>query len=237
MPTRTKDMKHLNLVAVTSAVVCLTFALLSAVWFWALILTVRPETVITRWEQEYTGQIDQNLAQDMLYRLTKSVAINPLDANSYLLMASYYELLSEFEPIKYADEAELSYKLAIRYQPTWEYSWARLASYYSSQHKFNEEAFIHAFLNSVLSGPYEQKSQKIIIPLIFKHWEVLQKYEKEKALALNIIAHALKYYRNAEITLNYAYKYRQLKVVEPLTTELWHISKLNQFKKEIANEE
>ncbi|MBL0709550.1 MAG: hypothetical protein JJV99_00835 [Colwellia sp.] len=44
------------------------FALWSAAWFWASVLTVRPESIITQWEQNEENS-DQELALSMLARV------------------------------------------------------------------------------------------------------------------------------------------------------------------------
>jgi len=54
---------------------------------------VRPEAVITQWEQN-KEEINQALAVQMIARLKQSIAINPLDANNHLLIARYYEVLT-----------------------------------------------------------------------------------------------------------------------------------------------
>ena len=233
---------------IIAAIFCMVFALWSALWFWSSVLTVRPETVITEWERDNNEYINQVLALKMLTRLEQSIAINPLDANSHLLMARYYEALAHNKPLQesndtkkiksnnYSEQAEKEYKLTIKHQPSWDYAWAKQANFYSHESKLNETAFIHAISKAMLLGPYEGKTQAVIIPLIFKHWSLLFKNKKNQEQAIRIIKHALKFHINALITLDAAKKYQRLAELAPLLTKKWHKNRLKKYLRETTHE-
>ena len=221
----------------------MVFALWSLLWFWSSVLTVRPEAVITQWEQN-KEEINQALAVTMIARLKQSIAINPLDANSHLLMARYYEALINIElnnkgntkPNQYTELAEQEYKNAIKHQPSWDYAWGKLANFYSNQEQLNEANLMHALSKAMLLGPYERKNQSVIIPLLFKHWQLIESNKQDLAQATKIIKHALKYHTHALLTLNSAKKYNQLSTLAPMLTKKWHKNRLNKYLKEVAND-
>ncbi len=180
----------------------------------------------------------------MIARLKQSIAINPLDANSHLLMARYYEALTNSEPnskaitkpIHYTELAEQEYKSAIKHQPSWDYAWGKLANFYSKQEQSNEINLMHALSKAMLLGPYERKNQEVIIPLIFKHWSLIAKNKQERIQAIKIIKHALKYSTHVHLTLNSAKKYLQLTTLAPMLTKKWHKNRLKKYLREAAND-
>lgn len=245
---QTKHKKHSKIPSIIAAVICLIFALWSILWFWSAVLTVRPEKVITQWEEKKEN-IDPELAQTMITRLKQSIAINPIDANSYLLMAKYYQLLehsdkeanteANIEENKntspYNTLAEQAYINAIKHQPSWDYAWAELAQFYSNQQTLNETKLKTALSNAMLLGPFEQKSQPILIPLIFKHWSIIANNKEDMAQATKIIKLALKF-SNSLLTLNSAKTYQKLAEITPLLTKQWHKNFAKKYLKEIAND-
>lgn len=239
MPITSLQSKSLKLPAIIVSAVCITFALLSIFLFWSSVLTVRPEAVITQWEQNKEN-INQELAVKMVTRLEQSIAINPLDANSHLLMARYYETLTSSEtntePSQYSELAQQEYKSAIKHQPSWDYAWAKLASFYSDQQQINEANFMHALSKAMLLGPYERKNQAIIIPLIFKHWSLIENNKQAQIQATKIIKHALRYNTHALLTLNSAKKYKHLSTLAPMLTQKWHKNRLKKYVREAAND-
>lgn len=231
--------------AIIAAAICIIFALWSALWFWSAVLTVRPEAVITQWQQsadQNKAAIEPALALKMIARLKQSIAINPLDANSHLLMAKYYQLLANTNPDSNSDTdqyitlTEQAYHNAIKHQPSWDYAWAELANFYSNQQPPNETKLITTLSNAMILGPYESKSQLILIPLIFKHWSLITNNKQNQAQATKIIKHALKY-SNALLTLNSAKKYQQLSTLAPLLTKQWHKNFAKKYLKEAANDQ
>lgn len=203
--------------------------------FWSSVITVRPEAIITQWEQN-KEEINQALAITMIARLKQSIAINPLDANSHLLLARYYEALTNSEPSQYTELAEKTYKIAIKHQPSWDYAWAKLALFYSDQQQFNEINLMHALSKTMLLGPYERENQKVIIPLLFKHWSLIANNKQAQTQAIKIIKHALKYHTHALLTLNSAKKYQRLTELSPLLTKQWQKNRLKKYLRETANE-
>jgi tetratricopeptide (TPR) repeat protein len=184
----------------------------------------------------------------MITRLEQSIAINPLDANSHLLMARYYEALAHNRPpkesndtkkiksINYSEQAEKEYKLTIKHQPSWDYAWAKQAYFYSNQAELSETDFIHAISKAMLLGPYEKQTQLIIIPLIFKHWTLVVKNKEIKERAIKIIKHTLKHDNLTVFTIDSAKKHQKLKELAPLLTKQWHKNKLQRYLKEVTNE-
>lgn len=214
---------------------CIIFALCSVILFWSSVITVRPEAVITKWEQN-KEEIDQALAITMIARLKQSIAINPLDANSHLLLARYYEALTNSETNQYTEFAEQSYEIAIKHQPSWDYAWAKLASFYSDQQQLNEINLMHALSKAMLLGPYERESQKVIIPLLFKHWSLIASNKQAKTQATKIIKHTLRYYPHSSLTLSSAKKHQRLTELAPLLTKQWQKNRLNKYLREAAND-
>ena len=200
---------------------------------------MRPEAVITQWEKN-KQEVNQELAMKMVTRLKQSLAINPLDANSHLLMARYYEVLTNgepnTEPNQYKKLAEQAYKSVIKDQPSWDYAWAKLASFYSNQQSLNEIDLMHALSKAMLLGPYERENQKVIIPLLFKHWSLIANNNQVQTQATKIIKHALKYGTYARLTLNSAKKYQRLTELAPLLTKKWHKNRLNKYLREAPND-
>lgn len=211
--------KHSKIPSIIAAVICLFFALWSILWFWSAVLTVRPEAVINQWEktQQETAQkdqtqntIDEALANTMIDRLKQSLAINPLDANSHLLLARFYEQLANINTTKqYLKLAEQSYKLATLHQPNWDYAWARLANFYSKNKQ--DYLAINAINNAIETGPFERDSQEIIIPLLFKYWtnnktNSTLNYKKAK----EVIQHIMKFHIHTQLAINSARTYGEL---------------------------
>jgi len=247
--------KHSKVPAITAAIICIIFALWSATWFWASVLTVRPEAVITQWEQN-KEKPNQELALSMISRLNTSIDINPLDANTHLLLARFYEKLADLDfadladladienaanvesnsPNQYNKLAELEYKNAIKNQPSWDYAWGKLANFYSNQQPLNNANIMNALSKAMLLGPYERKNQKVIIPLIFKHWPLIASNKEELIQATKIIKHALKYHTHALLTLNSAKKHQQLNTLAPMLTKKWHKNRLNKYLRETKND-
>ena len=218
---------------------CIIFALGSVILFWSSVITVRPEAVITKWEQN-KEEVNQALAITMIARLEQSIAINPLDANSHLLLARYYEALTNSEPNtetnQYTEFAEQSYIIAIKHQPSWDYAWAKLANFYSNQQSLNKINLMHALSKAMLLGPYERESQKVIIPLLFKHWSLIASNKQAKTQATKIIKHTLRYYPHSSLTLSSAKKHQQLTELAPLLTKQWQKNRLNKYLREAAND-
>ena len=233
---------------ITAAAICIALTLWSALWFWSAVLTVRPEAVLTQWQENSNDnakaevkaenlkeEYNQALALKMIARLEQSIAINSLDANSHLLMASYYEILANNTPSEYEKFTKLaatSYQQATHHQPSWDYAWAKQARFYSNRLPINQTAVEHALSKAMLFGPYEQKNQEILIPLIFKHWSLLFENKKNHNQAIKIIRHALKFYKHAHLTLDSAKKYQRLIEIEPLLTQQWHKNRLKKYLRE-----
>jgi hypothetical protein len=89
---------------------------------------------------------------------------------------------------------------------------------------------------AILLGPYEMKTQEIIIPLIFKHWSLLINNKIKKSKIINILKHALKYRTHVDLTFDKAKKYQRLVELAPLLTKKWHKRKLKKYLRETTNE-
>jgi hypothetical protein len=251
--TDTANNKGSKFLAISAGLICLALALCSALWLWSSVLTVRPEQVISQWEKDQTT-INIEMAESFIPRLERSIALNPLDANTSFLLARLYELLAKTQnKHKYSTLAENGYKAAIKKQPTWDYAWAKLANFYSNLVDINSatksqmsqiahsQKLTQALMQAIKLGPYEDKNQKLIIPLIFKHWFILQaetanRNQLQKQVKATI-KHALKYHSNALLTLDSAKKYNKLEELGPLLEQKWHINRLNKYKKQLAKKQ
>jgi hypothetical protein len=255
--TDTANNKGAKFLAISAALICLALALCSALWFWALILTVRPEQLIGQWEKDQTT-INMEMAESFIPRLERSITLNSLDANTSFLLARLYELLAKAQhKHKYSALAENAYKATIEKQPTWDYAWAKLANFYSnleeamnttSQTQTSPHAQLQvtsqalskeltqAFTRAITLGPYEDKTQKLVIPLIFEHWYALKTARANREQVKAIIKHALKFHGNALLTLNSAKKHNKLEELAPLLEQKWHINRLNKYRKELAKQ-
>ncbi|MCI2285483.1 hypothetical protein L3081_21395 [Colwellia sp. MSW7] len=242
----TTQTAHSKIPSIIAAVICLIFALWSTLWFWSAVLTVRPETVITQWEEKQE-EIKPELAQKMIARLKQSIAINPIDANSHLLMAKYYQWLANnsssaktnninISKNQYTALAEQAFKNAIKHQPSGYYAWAKLAQFYSNQQPLNQAKLKPALSNAMLLGPFEQRSRLILIPLLFKHWSLIANNTEDMAQATKIIKLALKT-SNSLLTLNSAKTYQKLAEITPLLTKQWHKNFAKKHIKETANDQ
>jgi hypothetical protein len=223
--------KH-KIYSIFVTVILIVFSLWSALWACSSFLTARAETIIIRWEQDNNKEFNKVIALEMLKKLKQSIAINPLDANTYLLIARYYDALSCNKLNDYSIHAEQAYTNAITFQPSWDYAWAKKADFYSNQPKLNQTAFMQALSQAILFGRYETKTQQVIIPLIFKHWSLLN---KQKPQAIQIIKHALKFHIYANFVLQAAKKYKRLTVLSPLITKTWQKKQLREYLKEKIN--
>jgi hypothetical protein len=212
------------------------------------ILTIRAENVISVWENKknYKIESDQQFALKMIKRIKSSIAINPMNADGYLLLARYFELLSNTEQKNlakltnsenqdYGLLAEQAYFRTITNQPTSDYAWARLANFYSNNPAVDDAKVIQVLINAIKLGPYEYENQKVIIPLIFKYWDQLPLAE-----ILKPITHSLKFYSNAnanaQLTLSSAKKYDKLNELEPYIKKKSLIKKFNNLKQELQSE-
>jgi len=209
-----------NVIPILGIIICFIFSIWSALWFVTSVLTLRPETLITQWEIQ-PEKLDTELADKMIIRLKRSVKLNPINAKTHLLLAKYYEILSNNNP-EYKNLAEQTYKNTIEHQPTLDYAWARLANFYSKQETIDKNKLLYALSNSMLIGPYERENQKVIIPLIFKHWNLIAESKQNTYQATKIIKHGLHYGTHSKIILHSAKNYQQLAVLAPMLTKKWH---------------
>lgn len=197
-----------------SALICFTFALWSALWLWAALLNVRAEKLITLWEKQ-PRNFNEQLAMQLIPRIKQSLLLNPLDASNHFLLARLYEQLGN------NDLAEEQYQLALANQPTSDYTWARLANFYSNiqfaENRDLEQLTMHALAQAMSLGPYESATQQVVIPLIFKYWQQIVSFSDLESRAKQILSHALQY-SNATLTRNSAKNYENLELIEGLIT-------------------
>lgn len=202
---------------------------------WASIITVRAEKTIIEWEQ---GKKAFNLEASYSFenRLKYSVSINTLNANSHLLLARLYEhraLKTTDKNKQYKDLvlAEKHYINTIEKQPSSYYTWARLAYFYNkyiNQIIINKKStvpeqqlIINTIIQAINLGAFEAKSQRILIPLIFQHWDVLFNKEHVKPELLRIIKTPFKNSTNLLMVLNEAKKHNKLYTLKPYVTAQW----------------
>lgn len=206
------------------------FALGSASLFWASVLTVRPAKTLEMWESQQKSY-DIHLAESFISRLDHSISLNPFDANPYFLKARFYEMMGADGDNHLFSVAEESYKQAIKMQPTWDYAWARLANLYS-QGNLNKQS-VSFLKEAVYLGKYEYKTQKYVIPLIFKHWGLLSSNGKLLANEKRVIEHALNHHNHALLVLDSAKKFNRLDELEPMLKKKWHQNKLIKYRNEL----
>jgi len=229
MPADTRNNK--SLITLIIGVVCLVLAIWSALWFWASLLTVRPEIIVTKWEQGKIG-FDEQLAKDLVVPLKQSLSLNSLDANTHLILARIYEQLANNDEEKqqaYNELAEQQYNTAILNNPTWDYAWARFATFYNEQELATlanrEEKIARTLIQAISLGPYEEKTQTLTIPIIFEHWDLLSSSENNPQIE-KTIKHALKHNENSLLTLESAKIHNKLDNLEPLISKKWQLNLL-----------
>lgn len=213
----------------TGALVCAAFALWAATWTLAALLTVRAERLVDRWEQR-PGSFDATIARELMPRIERSIALNPLDADSHFLLARIHERLGD------TALAERQYREALSRQPTWGYAWARLAGLYDARQSddpMSVEKMSHALHQAMNLGPYELTTQRVIIPLIFKHWEKVSDTNACVVQATAILHYALRYKTNSTITLDAAKRYDKLGLIEPLIEDPAQLAKLSAYRADL----
>lgn len=177
---------------------CIALALCSFVVAVSLALTVRPSKILDS-QNSINGALDANIVNKMISRLELSIKINPWNSNGQLLLGEYFRILAiqqrtlgnNSESNQYFYLSELAYLKAINLQPTWHIAWAKLAALYGELEPNESRKFVGAYTKAMLLGSFEEKSQAILIPLVFQHWNVLLKENKEQIVTM--LAHAVKY--------------------------------------------
>jgi hypothetical protein len=240
-PANNKGTKFL---AISAGLICLALALCSALWLWSSVLTVRPEKLLSQWQQK-PAEFDKALATSLLPRLKQSLAFNASDANSYFLLAGLYQLLAEHggetgdkpnnQQQDYFDLAEANYKKALQQQPTWDYAWAKLASFYNNNN-YQVKLTLPVLNQAMLLGPYELETQKILIPLIIEHWAFVSEVPAMSEQAEKILRQSLKFGTNARLVLEAAKQFNKLDELTTLVTTHSHINRLKKYKKEHAKQ-
>lgn len=200
------------------------------------VLTIRPETSIISWEKK-KEPINVDLAISFTERLKKSIAINPSNAKNHFLLARLYELLAfqENSSIKntYLVNAKKSYQQAILNQPTWDIAWARLALLNNKTN--NKKQAINALEKALYLGPYENKNQSIIIPLLIKYWSVSEFVQKNKSQIIKVFSHALKFKKNHTLLLNTVLKSKNINLLHFIAPLIKHEHQLKKFNKHLSD--
>lgn len=203
---------------------------------WASIVTVRAENTIIEWEQ---GKKAFNIEASYSFenRLKSSISINALNSNNYLLLARLYEYRAlnatdKNEQYKDLFLAEQYYIQSIEKQPSSYYTWARFAYFYNkyinqiSIDKKNstpkQQLIINTITQAIELGAFEAKTQPILIPLIFQHWDILFNKEHVKSTLLKILKTSFKSDTNSLIILNEAKKHHKLYTLKHYITKQWH---------------
>ncbi len=206
-------------------VVISVFALWAIIWCWSSLLTVKVEKTINAWEDK---KIEFNLEESNNYipRLQRSLALNPFSANTNLLLARLYDLKTIYsntiDAPHFFENAEKNYKLAIQKQPTWDYAWAKLANHYhllniNTKQVHNTNLLLKTTLIKAMNvGPYERSTQRVIIPLIFKYWQLINTSEQHLKLTRKILIHATTYRDNRNLTFNMAKNHNLITKLLPL---------------------
>jgi hypothetical protein len=257
----TLNNKHSKFLPILAGILCLALALWAVLWSWSALITIRPANLLSQWQQK-PAEFDALVATTLIPRLNNSLLLNPSDANVYLVLATLYQLLAEHEGAagnelnnqhtqnvnrsqneitsqeqnqSYLGLAEANYKKAIQHQPTWDYAWAKFALFYSNNNS-QKKMTIQSLNQAMLLGPYENATQKIVIPLIFKHWQRVSQIPTSLKQAEDMIKHALKFNTHAHLTLNAAKQFNKLDQLAPLLSQQGHKNRLEKYKKEYKKE-
>jgi hypothetical protein len=245
----------ISLLPLFVGLICIVLVIGSTLYFWSALITIRPLKIVTAWEQNGSA-FEQTLAIQLIPRLEQSIAVNPLRAESYLTLARLYDQLAHNDGLvdkdigdktdrtnistqnqqlkqSYLNLAEVNYKNAIQQQPTWDYAWARLAAFYSHNNK-QQKLTLHVLNQAMLLGPYENETQKFIIPLIFEHGALVDEFAANREQAEKIVKHALKFHTHAVLTLDAAKQFNKLDQLAPLLSQQWHKNRLTKYMKELA---
>ena len=227
--------------------ICVLLAFWSLLWAWASITTIRAEQVITQWEQNKKKfAVDESHRFEA--RLLNSLKLNPLSANTYLLLGRLYEQqavnLNSQAQRKAIENSEKYYLVTLKKLHTWDYAWSRLANFYSnfygqlnSYDNINvEKKLQEAITQTIFIGPYELESQKTIIPLLFKHWELISKSNTTKEQAEQILLHSTQYRESLYTTLTSAKRYNKIDVLTSLLTNKKHIQTLIHYQKQLEKD-
>ncbi|XPF95050.1 hypothetical protein ACM9HF_03305 [Colwellia sp. RE-S-Sl-9] len=224
---------------------CVFLAFWCLLWAWASLTTIRVEQVITQWEQnKKTFSVEESHTFEL--RLKRSLTLNPLSANTHLLLGRLYEqqainILDQSQKST-IENAEKYYILALKKQPTWDYAWAKLANYYSHEQlnaygNTNIEKKLQEAINqTIFTGPYERKTQRVIIPLLFKHWSLIAGSPRTKVQAEKVLLQSTQYRENLDLTLKSAKTYNKIHVLKPLLSDKKHIKILSKYQKQLEKE-
>lgn len=220
-------------------VVAIIFTLLS-IWVCILalseILTVRPQKTLIQLNKG--NNVEQELTIKMIDRLKFSISLNSHSANSHLLLAQFYnhlyQLKTENSEINYSELAEQEFKEATYLQPTWELAWANLTQFYYQNNDITK--MLAALENSLSLGPFEDETQKIIIPIIFTHWDLINNSNTNKIKIMKVLKHIFRFKKNQYLTFKLALESKNIqiiKIVESLIPNNKYKEQLQQRLKEI----
>lgn len=158
-----------------------------------------------------------------------SIVFDNKNERSHLLKADLLARLFLQESLNNSDKrlsyynASLnSYEKALELRPHWGYAWARLASLYNSSP--NKKNLISKIRNSlflsVFLSPYEDDTQRIMIPILLEHHDFLNSNKNDifSIQARSVIKHALKNYSNNKLVFTLAEKYNRLTFLESIIT-------------------
>jgi hypothetical protein len=213
-------------------------------WFWAEVIKARPEKTIIQWELNKTP-FDSEQALLFENRLLSAISLHSTNAHTHLLLARLYTLhvdnsatsIACTNCVNYVLLAENQYIQSTTLQPTWDYAWAKKAEFYDKvlTNKIELSSLItklnSSLLKAVYLGPYERATQKTIIPLLFKHWQVTASNDKHKEQILLIFEHSLQYRTNTRLVITEAIAQKMLPIIEPLIKKGIALKILNQYKK------
>ncbi|WP_426370165.1 hypothetical protein [Pseudocolwellia sp. HL-MZ7] len=215
------NIKH-NYPIILVSLTFLALAIWASILSWSEILTIRPQKVLKQLNK--THHIEPTLINKMIDRVNTSTTLNPSSANNHLILAQLYEYLHESSPeknnINYLVLAESEYLKAIYLQPNWDKAWAQLAKFYDK--KNDGYKMLYALEKAMFLGPFEYNIQELILPVIFKYWELVNNSDKNADKIKQILKHIFKYKKKIHLTFTYALKSKNLeamKVIEFMTSK------------------
>jgi len=183
-------------------------AFISFTIFKADIVTVLPANLVSQWEK-YIKPFSYQQAMQMISRLDDST--NTRDNN--FLKAKLFERIAKStkdptERENFYLEAKNQYLSNTIIEPTNAMNWAKIAYINNLMLKKNKQVIVlrNLFL-AIRLGPYEPKTQRVMVPLIFKYWSYIKADKDILIITKAIIKHCLTYKVNADITRENAKKY------------------------------
>lgn len=204
-------------------------AFISITLSWSYLLTVRAEKTITQWIKNNTLYNNEQ-AKTFESRLNNALKLNPYNANTYLALASLFEIKAKntnnIEHSTLLNLAEQHYIKAITQRPTYGLAWAKLSTFYNASYFANQHStlsykvkFEAALIKAITLEPFERETQKLTIPLILEHWSLISRKKINEQQAKSILRFAVTHRSTKHLTLRQVKKFDKFDLALPLIKE------------------